>query len=409
MFAGEIPVCRSCEDGAPCSFERVAAQKKTEAQEDEWGEPISSPPPVKIFTPDQIEAANAYASTAKFVESPTRWRDLLGEEGALMVINQAHADAKAGRHLERATIAKKPAAVAPVENPVAYALKRQRKPLPTLTSEQIVAKIKDGQAKARAEGKHVGRPRAAVDPAAVAELRDSGLSWRNIAKTLGTGKGTAERLYKDWQNEAPKEKPVYQAVTPELEAQIVEALQGGMKVNAVARKFKIGYYVVDGIRQRTDIASKSRFDAAPTKAEGVPQEQGEVTVSATMPESFVPATFRDTDPVWCRLRDGKLAEAPAVLESVPVAVAETAPPQVEIPKDVPALVEDSNACLGTGNCTCERCFPPMDPWTRLSIPTPRISITFDISEAGAIAMFSDLSISQKAAALRAALEASWRV
>ena len=49
----------------------------------------------------------------------------------------------------------------------------------------IAERVRAGLAHARAMGKHIGRPRAAVDVDAVRGLRFNGESLRNIAKTLG--------------------------------------------------------------------------------------------------------------------------------------------------------------------------------------------------------------------------------
>jgi DNA invertase Pin-like site-specific DNA recombinase len=49
----------------------------------------------------------------------------------------------------------------------------------------IAERVRAGLAHARAMGKHIGRPRAAVDVNAVRGLRSNGESLRNIAKTLG--------------------------------------------------------------------------------------------------------------------------------------------------------------------------------------------------------------------------------
>ena len=48
----------------------------------------------------------------------------------------------------------------------------------------IAERVRAGMAHARALGKHIGRPRAIVDSAAVANLRSAGKSLRAIAKTL---------------------------------------------------------------------------------------------------------------------------------------------------------------------------------------------------------------------------------
>lgn len=49
----------------------------------------------------------------------------------------------------------------------------------------IAERVRAGLAHAKAMGKHIGRPRAIVDTAAVLSLRTSGKSLRNIAKALG--------------------------------------------------------------------------------------------------------------------------------------------------------------------------------------------------------------------------------
>jgi len=58
----------------------------------------------------------------------------------------------------------------------------------------IQERVKAGLRNARAKGKKLGRPRAEVNRFKVVALRDSGASWRKIAKELGVGLGTAYRL-----------------------------------------------------------------------------------------------------------------------------------------------------------------------------------------------------------------------
>jgi DNA invertase Pin-like site-specific DNA recombinase len=57
----------------------------------------------------------------------------------------------------------------------------------------IVERVKAGLRNARAKGKHLGRPRVAVDAARVAVLRSQGLSWAKIGEELGLGEGTVRR------------------------------------------------------------------------------------------------------------------------------------------------------------------------------------------------------------------------
>jgi DNA invertase Pin-like site-specific DNA recombinase len=52
-----------------------------------------------------------------------------------------------------------------------------------------------GMARARRQGRHIGRPRAEVNPYYVAALRGDGLSWNEIATKLGVGRGTVCRAF----------------------------------------------------------------------------------------------------------------------------------------------------------------------------------------------------------------------
>ena len=53
--------------------------------------------------------------------------------------------------------------------------------------------IRAGQARARAAGKQIGRPRKMLCQDLVTELRGQGLSWREIARRTGAGVGTVRR------------------------------------------------------------------------------------------------------------------------------------------------------------------------------------------------------------------------
>ena len=55
--------------------------------------------------------------------------------------------------------------------------------------------VRAGQARARAAGAHIGRPRAIFRRDEIATLRGQGLSWREIAARLGAGVGTVRRAY----------------------------------------------------------------------------------------------------------------------------------------------------------------------------------------------------------------------
>lgn len=58
--------------------------------------------------------------------------------------------------------------------------------------------IRAGQSRARAEGKHMGRPKRVFDRQEVVRLRDEErLSWPEIARRTGVGVGTVVRTYQD--------------------------------------------------------------------------------------------------------------------------------------------------------------------------------------------------------------------
>jgi DNA invertase Pin-like site-specific DNA recombinase len=61
----------------------------------------------------------------------------------------------------------------------------------------IQERVRAGLRNARAKGKRLGRPRADVNEAQVADLRCSGASWRTVAKELGVGLGTVHRLARE--------------------------------------------------------------------------------------------------------------------------------------------------------------------------------------------------------------------
>ncbi len=60
--------------------------------------------------------------------------------------------------------------------------------------DRIRERTIEGQARAKAQGKTIGRP-AKVSPEKVSELRQSGLSISSTAKKLGVSEATVKRLY----------------------------------------------------------------------------------------------------------------------------------------------------------------------------------------------------------------------
>jgi DNA invertase Pin-like site-specific DNA recombinase len=59
--------------------------------------------------------------------------------------------------------------------------------------ELIRDRVRSGLASARAKGKRLGRPRADVNSGQITRLRDSGASWRAVARELGISVRTARR------------------------------------------------------------------------------------------------------------------------------------------------------------------------------------------------------------------------
>jgi DNA invertase Pin-like site-specific DNA recombinase len=57
----------------------------------------------------------------------------------------------------------------------------------------IVERVRAGLRNARAKGRCLGRPKKNVNAAEVAILRDSGVSWRKIARRMGVSARTARR------------------------------------------------------------------------------------------------------------------------------------------------------------------------------------------------------------------------
>jgi DNA invertase Pin-like site-specific DNA recombinase len=59
--------------------------------------------------------------------------------------------------------------------------------------ELIRGRVRSGLAAAKARGTRIGRPNSAVDVARIAQLHSSGVSWREIERTLGVSARTARR------------------------------------------------------------------------------------------------------------------------------------------------------------------------------------------------------------------------
>lgn len=66
--------------------------------------------------------------------------------------------------------------------------------LRAFAAEKKRERIKTGMRRATYHGAEIGRPRRIFDRGQVAELREAGMSVRAIAKKLGVGRGTVQRL-----------------------------------------------------------------------------------------------------------------------------------------------------------------------------------------------------------------------
>jgi DNA invertase Pin-like site-specific DNA recombinase len=75
----------------------------------------------------------------------------------------------------------------------------------------IRERVHMGISRARRQGKALGRPRVEVDPLQVAGLRANGLTWDEVARKLGIGRGTAERAFKSL-----SQKPSHASADPAL-------------------------------------------------------------------------------------------------------------------------------------------------------------------------------------------------
>ena len=66
--------------------------------------------------------------------------------------------------------------------------------------DRVIAGLEYARTRGTKSGKPIGRPKVIFDRAKVPDLRRQGLSWREIAKSLGVGVGTVRRVCKNFQN-----------------------------------------------------------------------------------------------------------------------------------------------------------------------------------------------------------------
>jgi DNA invertase Pin-like site-specific DNA recombinase len=69
--------------------------------------------------------------------------------------------------------------------------------LAELERDIIVERSVEGQRRARARGKHIGRPRRQVDAARILRLRAKGKSLRAIARTMGASRTVVTRVVRE--------------------------------------------------------------------------------------------------------------------------------------------------------------------------------------------------------------------
>ena len=69
-------------------------------------------------------------------------------------------------------------------------------------ADRMSSRVRSGLARARAQGKTLGRPRAIVDRDKLAAMRKRGMSLREIADETGKSAMTIQRLLKNHESEA---------------------------------------------------------------------------------------------------------------------------------------------------------------------------------------------------------------
>src|SRR5687767_9261232 len=72
----------------------------------------------------------------------------------------------------------------------------------------IKERVQMGLARARKQGRSLGRPRVEIEPLHVAGLRKAGHSWNEIARKLGVGRGTAVRAFETLSQKSATEASV---------------------------------------------------------------------------------------------------------------------------------------------------------------------------------------------------------
>jgi DNA invertase Pin-like site-specific DNA recombinase len=82
--------------------------------------------------------------------------------------------------------------------------------------ERVVSGLEYARKHGTKSGKAIGRPKAVFDRAKVAEFRDAGESWRDIADVLGVGVGTVRRVYDGGVPKPPTMSPGFSTASQPL-------------------------------------------------------------------------------------------------------------------------------------------------------------------------------------------------
>ena len=69
-------------------------------------------------------------------------------------------------------------------------------------ADRMSSRVRSGLARAKAEGKVLGRPRTVLDRHKLAAMRKQGMSLRKIAAATGKSAMTIQRLLKSYESEA---------------------------------------------------------------------------------------------------------------------------------------------------------------------------------------------------------------
>ena len=68
----------------------------------------------------------------------------------------------------------------------------------SIIRERVTVGMEHARRNGTRSGKPIGRPKAVFRTDLVPELRQQGLSWRQISRTLSVGVATVRRAYREW-------------------------------------------------------------------------------------------------------------------------------------------------------------------------------------------------------------------